>query len=509
MEQERNARAAVKDETVKDEEIQRRRAQDKSVRDAMPAQVRAAVERRKDMLLDVNQKIHGFAELAYEEVQSAALLQSKLREEGFTINTGLADIPTAFMASWGSGRPVMGILGEYDALDALSQISSEPARKPEIEGAPGHGCGHCALGTASMGAAMAVKDYLEKNHLPGTIVYFGCPAEEGAGSKQFMARAGAFDDVDFCYTWHPAARNEVSADASLAIMGAAFTFDGIAAHAGGCPWLGRSALDAAELMNVGCNYLREHIPDGQRVHYAYRDAGGTQPNVVPAHAEVKYEVRAKTNAEAKQLLERVVDVARGAALMTGTGMSYRITMAFSDFRSDPVLAGVLSEALRDVGAPRWEEDDYALAAAFRSSYDEQTRADMDAELEREFGDRAEEKRKRPLDDTVLSFDPRNAETKGGSTDVGDVSYVTPTAELHIACACLGNIGHTWQMTGQAGSRIAEKGLLTAAQVMALACLRLRGQPEQIKKAQENVKIKNGGRYICPLPPEVKPPIGIY
>ena len=472
--------------------------------------IKKSVENHREEILDANDKIHGYAELAYEEFKSAALLTDLLRKNGFTVEEGLADMPTCFTGRWGSGKPVMGILGEFDALDALSQQACNPSHAPVQDGAPGHGCGHCALGTAALSAAIAVKEFLEANNKQGTIIYFGCPAEEGAGAKQFMARAGLFDECDYVYTWHPATVNTVSANSNSAIMGANFTFDGISAHAGGCPWNGRSALDACELMNVGCNYLREHMMDGQRVHYAYSDVGGLQPNVVPAHAVIKYEVRAKRVSEVKELFERVVDVARGAALMTGTKMNYEVTMAFSDFESNRTLAPIMSDCLKEVGAPEWDEADYKLASEFLHSYDPMTLDSIRRSIADEFGaDKVEEIEARPLHSGVFEFDPSHAVAVGGSTDVGDVSYAAPTVELRMATACIGNIGHTWQMTGQAASPIAHKGIQTAAQIMALACVRTMEQTELIEKAKEEVKRKNGGHYQCPLPDEVMPPIGKY
>ena len=302
------------------------------------------IDANAEKITALAREIWGYAELAYEEHRSSAALIRALEESGFSVETGIAGIPTAFRASWssGSGKPVAAFLGEYDALDALSQEAGRPEKEPVCDGAPGHGCGHNLLGVGSLAAALAVKEYLAAEGKDGTIVYFGCPAEEGAGSKQFIARAGCFDDVDFAYTWHPGTENTVSGKGCVAIMGANFTFDGVASHAGGAPHLGRSALDAAELMNVGVNYLREHMIDEARVHYAYSDAGGTAPNVVPAHAVIKYEVRAPKVAQVQELFARVVNIAKGAALMTETVMNYEVTMAFSDYTANRALAELVS-----------------------------------------------------------------------------------------------------------------------------------------------------------------------
>lgn len=468
------------------------------------------ISEKETVILAANDKIHEFAELPYNEHKSAALLCDILRSEGFAVEEGVADIPTSFTGKFGEGKPVMGILGEFDALDILSQEAGCPEKKPVKEGAPGHGCGHCCLGTGALAAAIAVKEYLRSNNLSGTVIYYGCAAEEGAGAKQFMARAGLFDGVDFVYTWHPASKNTVSADSDNAIMGANFEFRGVTAHAGGCPHLGRSALDAAELMSVGVNYLREHMIDEARVHYAYADAGGTAPNVVQEHTMIKYEVRSPKVYQVKELFERVVDIAKGAALMTGTAMTYEITMAFSDYSPNHTLAGVASDCFEAVGAPEWDEADYKLAKAYLNSYDTGTLNDIKQKLALEYGeDKLDEILEKPLDKEVHPFDPARACSQKGSTDVGDVGYAVPTVNINVATACLGNVGHTWQMTGQSGSRIAHKGLITAAQVIALSCIKTMEQPELIEKAKAETLKKNGGRYECPLPDYVKPPVGKY
>lgn len=470
------------------------------------------IDSKKDMILDISNKIWSYSELPYAETKSAALLRDVLQKEGFTVTEGVAEIPTAFTASFsfGSGKPVFGFLGEYDALDILSQEAGNPLKRPIMDGAPGHGCGHNLLGTGSLAAALAVKEYLLANKKPGTVIFYGCPAEEGAGSKQFMARAGVFDGADFVYTWHPATINEVQSDRSVAIMGANFEFKGLTAHAGGSPHLGRSALDAAELMSVGVNYLREHMIDQARIHYAYVDAGGTAPNVVQDHTLVKYEVRSPKVKQVKQLFERVVNVARGAALMTDTTMNYDITMAFSDYITNSALATIADECLQEVGAPQWEVSDYALAKAYLSSYNETTMASIKDRIAEIYGeDKLEEILDKPLDPVIHPYDARNTTYKSGSTDVGDVCYAVPTVNFHVATACIGNVGHTWQMTGQSCSSIGNKGMLTAAKAMALSAIRTMDRPDVIEKAKQIVLKQNGGAYECPLPDYVKPPVGRY
>ena len=328
----------------------------------------AAIDEKNELIAEVADSIWDYAELSMQEVKSAALFVKVLKEEGFQVEEGICGIPTAFSASYGSGKPVIGFLAEYDALSGLSQKAGSTEYHELVKGGSGHGCGHNLLGAGCYAAAVALKDYLIKEKKDGTVIFFGCPAEEGAGSKQFIARAGYFDNVDFAYTWHPETVNEVGSRGSVAIMGANFTFDGIAAHAGGEPHLGRSALDAVELMNVGCNYLREHMIDAARIHYAYSDPGGTAPNVVQSHAVIKYEVRAPKVSQVQELFTRVVDVAKGAALMTGTKMKYEITMAFSDYVPNRTLGAVVDQCMREMGAPEWTEDEYQLAAEFLRTY---------------------------------------------------------------------------------------------------------------------------------------------
>ena len=474
-------------------------------------QITGYVARVAEKTKAIARNIWDYAEISYTEKKSARELIEALKEEGFEIVEGIADIPTAFTATfkYGTGKPVMGLLAEYDALDGLSQKAGCPEVDPVAAGAPGHGCGHNLLGAANFATAVALKDYMTENKKDGTVIFFGCPAEEGAGSKQFIARAGYFDDVDFVYCWHPSTQNEVSAKGSTAIMGANFIFDGVASHAGGAPHLGRSALDACELMNVGVNYLREHMIYPARVHYAYSDAGGTAPNVVQAHAVIKYEVRSPKVHQMQELFARVVDVAKGAALMTGTKMHYEVTMAFSDYVANKTLAPVMAECLKEYGAPEWTEEDYALARKFLHTYSKETLKTIKEGLEEYYPDSVDEALKNPLASDTRDFDFRENRYNSGSTDVGDVGYATPTVTLHVATACIGNVGHSWQNTAFSGSEIGMKGMLRAAEVMALSCVRTMNQPELIEKAKVELRKKNGGKYTCPLPDYCQPPIGKY
>ncbi len=476
-----------------------------TIKELVAAKSEASIKMAKD--------IWGFAELSFEETKSAAALIAALKAEGFEIEEGIADIPTAFTATFsnGTGKPVMGLLAEYDALDGLSQRAASPVQEA-VEGcAAGHGCGHNLLGAGCYAAAVVIKDYLVRENADGTVIFYGCPAEEGAGSKQFIARAGYYDKCDFAVSWHPGTVNEVPAKGMVAIMGANFVFDGVAAHAGGSPHLGRSALDACELMNVGCNYLREHMIDAARIHYAYSDAGGTAPNVVQNHAVIKYEVRAPKVSQVQELFTRVVDVAKGAALMTGTKMEYEITMAFSDYVANKQLASVMNDAFYELGAPEWTEEDYKLATEFLRTYNKATQKNIREELVEVFEteEKLAEALQKPLHREIVAFNPKEFRYESGSTDVGDAGYATPTVMANVATSCLGCVGHSWQWTAQSNSEIGMKGMLRAAELMALSCVRIMKQPELIAAAKAELAKKNGGKYTCPLPDYVTPPIGRY
>jgi len=475
-------------------------------------QISQLIAAKKGMAEKLAMDIWNYAELSYNEERSSREIIDILKSEGFAVEEGLAEIPTAFLAKAvvGTGKPVIGFLAEYDALDGLSQKAA-CAEKCPVDGMhTGHGCGHNLLGAGTVLSAVATRDYLVKNGKNGTVVLFGCPAEEGAGSKQFIARAGYFDEVDYFYTWHPHNLNSVSGIGMVSIMGANFHFTGTASHAGSAPELGRSALDAVELMNVGCNYLREHTIDQARIHYAYSDAGGTAPNVVPDHATIKYEVRAPKVSQMQELFARVVNVAKGAALMTDTKMEYEVTMAFSDYVANKTLAPVMDQALAEYGAPAWSEEDFETALKFLRTYPKATQKRIKDEIKTQFPEEdAETLLSRPLHTGVIPYDPRETGYVSGSTDVGDAGYVAPTVTLYVATACLGNAGHSWQNTAFSASEIGIKGMLRAAEVMALASVRTAEMPELIEKAKAEVLDKNGGRYECPLPDYVKPPINTY
>ena len=470
----------------------------------MVNEIKKLVDAKKEAFLHAGDLVWEYAEIGFKEFQSAKALTDVLKAEGFAVEEGVAGIPTAFVASWGEGKPIIGLLGEYDALPALNHAAGDPVESSEIVNENGHGCGHNLLGAGALGAAVAVKDYMRAHGLKGTIRYYGCPGEEFGSGKMFMARAGLFDDLDAAFTWHGGAYNAITADHSLANLCAYFKFKGRTSHAAGSPHLGRSALDACELMNVGCNYLREHILPDERIHYAYTDVGGSAPNVVQDHACVFYYVRSPRLYQVLDLYERVKDVARGAALMTGTQLEIVLNDGLCDYVPNNTLSKLLYESFCEAGGPKFSEEEKALAAEFAKTFDPAAVADKARTLAAHFGPEVAEKYK----DQILVEDifPYHASDmiSSGSTDVGDVSYCAPTAQMNVSTWALCTTGHTWQVTAQSGSDIGRTGTVKAAEVLALASIKAMQNPELLGKAKEEWKKTTGGKYVCPVTDDVQP-----
>ena len=472
--------------------------------ESLAAFVEQYVEARRERLIALSEEIWRYAEVGFQEFQSAKALERFLEEEGFTVQKGVAGIPTAFVATYGSGKPAIGFLGEYDALFDLSQQAGSTDRALFENGTAGHGCGHNELGVGSLAAAVAVKDYMQEHGLAGTVAYYGCPAEEDGSGKMFMAKAGIFDGLDGALTWHPSSKNAVDGCSSLACIGVLYRFHGRATHAAGQPHLGRSALDACELMNVGVNYLREHMIQEARIHYAYRDAGGAAPNVVQDHAALYYFIRAPKVAQAVELRERVDNCARGAALMTGTTLEMTTTDGLCDFVPNQTLSQLLQQGLEQVGAPHFTQEQTALASQFQKGYPAAELQAKQASYEEDYGPEiARRLEGKPLMDLVLPlrFDPK---ASPGSTDVGDVSYVCPTAQLNMATYAIGTPGHSWQLTAQSGCGIGHEGMLAAAKVMAHAAIDAMEHPEILEQAKAEYEKATGGKYLCPVPDDTKP-----
>ncbi len=464
------------------------------------------IESKKDRLTALSDSIWDWPETAFTEFESVKMLCTLLKEEGFTVEEGVAGIKTAFTGKFGSGKPVIGILGEFDALSGLSQVSGCSEKTALVAGANGHGCGHHLLGTAGIGAAIAIKDYLETTGKEGTVIFFGCPGEEGGSGKAFMAREGVFDLLDCALSWHPADATNAWSGSTLANVQVAYKFKGIAAHAAAVPHLGRSALDAVELMNVGVNYLREHVIPEARMHYAVTNTGGFSPNVVQAEAEVLYLIRAPKNAQVQEIYKRINKIAQGAALMTETELEIDFIKACSNIIPNNVLERVLDEKLREIPHPTYTEEELSLAAKFRetspgkgstiNSYVEQvTGAENKKEL-LALNDKA-------ILDVVMPYIPSET-AMPGSSDVGDASWVCPTAQINVASYALDTPGHSWQLVAQGKQGPAHKGMLYAGKVMAAAAIKLMENPELIAQAKEEHKMRVGDGYVCPIPKGVQP-----
>ena len=457
------------------------------------------VRRNEAALRALSDAVWAVPETCYAETQSCSLHAVELKAQGFRVTEQAAGIPTAVIGEAGVGGPVIGFLGEFDALAGLSQQADEAHPQPVEAGANGHGCGHNLLGAASMLAAVAVRDWLAETGTPGRVRYYGCPAEEGGAGKTFMVRDGAFDDVDVAICWHPHAIPAVMRGSSLANCRVDFEFRGRASHAAASPHLGRSALDAAELMNVGVNYLREHMPDSARIHYAMIDGGGISPNVVQARTLVRYVVRDETAPAMLKLLARVKNVAEGAALMTETEVTATVLAAVSNIIPNGPLIGAMQRNLDLLGAPEFDDDDRAYADRFRATFS----ADDIADAYRGLGLPAR------LDEPLAEA-PAPADTPatalGGSTDVADVSWVTPTVQMWGANYAVGTPFHSWQMVAQGKSAPALKGMVHAAMVMAATAVDVIGDPDLRARAKADLAARVGDGYVCPIAPDAKPPV---
>lgn len=455
-------------------------------------------ERHRAAFIRLADRVFDTPEIAYTEHESCAAHVDALEEAGARITRDPAGIPTAVTGEWGTGGPVIAILGEYDALPELGQEPGVAEERPL--GRFGHGCGHNLLGSAAMMAAVALGEWLVETGTPGRVRYYGCPAEEGGAAKTFMVRAGLFDDVDAAISWHPADYTGVFHAASLANTRIDFTFLGRAAHAAGAPELGRSALDAVELMNVGVNYLREHMPPGARVHYAYLDAGGMAPNVVPAKAVVRQLIRTKRLRDLNALVERVRNIAGGAALMTGTRVEATVVSAVSDLLGNRVLEEAMQASLDRLGPVDFDAADVPFAEAIRATLTEDHIADTFRQLGRPVA------RDLALCDFVVPLDA-GGEVSMGSTDVGDVSWTVPTVQAWVATCAIGTPFHSWQLTAQGKMPAAHKGMVHAAKVMAATGRDLFLRPDVLAAAKaEHAAHLAREPYACPLPPEVMPPI---
>ncbi|MGI2034735.1 M20 family metallopeptidase [Rhizobium panacihumi] len=462
-------------------------------------QVFDTIEKKKEVFTELANRVWETPETCYMETLSAAAHREMLEAQGFAITDNVAGIPTALIGEAGEGGPVIAFLGEFDALAGLSQKAGEISHNPLVAGANGHGCGHNLLGSASMLAATALKDWLEATGTPGRVRYYGCPAEEGGAAKAFMVRSGAFEDVDIAISWHPSNFAGVQRETSLANCRVDFVFHGRAAHAAAVPELGRSALDAVELMNVGVNYLREHMQQDCRIHYAVLDTGGISPNVVQAYAKVRYVVRAPDLPGLIALIARVRKVAEGAALMTETRMESTILAGVSNLMVNTPLMDTMQDIWDSVGTPEFDAADIAFAEKIRATLSPE---DIAASWRQEELD----ERDIPLANFVLPAHNR-LKQMGGSTDVGDVSWVVPTVQAYGPTLAIGTQLHTWQVVSQGKSPLAHKGMVTTAKVMAATGLAAM-QSEQLREAAwaDLKRRQKGIVYTSPMPEGTEPPV---
>jgi aminobenzoyl-glutamate utilization protein B len=466
-------------------------------------QIENWIEQNQELLIDVSKQVWDFSELGYEETRSASVLADTLEELGFEVERGIAGIPTAFVASFGSEGPVVGILGEYDALPGLSQ-EAVPYPEPRQAGGTGHGCGHNLLGVGSLAASVAVKQAIQSGEVKGTIRYYGCPAEEGGSGKVFMVREGLFEDVDMALCWHPASMNVTMNMNMLAVKSFYFRFRGRSAHAAIDPHQGRSALDGVELMNVGVNYLREHVIPEARMHYVITNGGGTAPNVVPDFAEVFYYLRAPRMDQIDHIFERVKDVARGAALMSGTEVEIQLESASSNLILNDPINRVMQAKMDELGAPQFNGNEKEFAQTISATLP----ADAYDSLAEMMGMPAVQARaifsENPLPEMVVPMMP-SGRVMPASTDVGDVSWVTPTGQIGTVCQVVGTPGHSWQVTAQSGMGIGFRGMLYAGKVMGLTAAEFMKDPELLAEAKADFEKRTGGSgYECPIPADVGP-----
>lgn len=449
--------------------------------------------------VELSDEIWRFAELRYEEWDSARYHRQLLEDEGFTICPEIGGIPTAFYAEAGEGGPLVAILGEFDALPGMSQQAGALTCIAAAEtGDNGHGCGHHLLGAGAHWAAVAVKRHLVRHGLPGRVRFYGCPAEEGGSGKTFMAKAGAFDGLDAALTWHPDYETGVVTSVTLSNVQVRFRFKGVAAHAALAPHLGRSALDAVELMNVGVNYLREHMPPDARVHYAITDSGGHSPNIVQVQAAVLYLIRSPSNETTHRLYERVCDVARGAALMTGCGVDIEFDKACSNLLFNRTLADAMHDSLTLTGEPEFSCEEIDAARAVQQTFSE----DEWRALREEAGSQEV-----PAIGPLLAYRPDVLRQSFASSDVGDVSWIVPTAQCVTACYAYGTTFHSWQMVAQGKSALAHNGLEMAAKVLAATAIDLLTSPARLSDAKAELIARGGGpAYRSPIPDGVEPPV---
>lgn len=462
-----------------------------------------SVDKNAEKITALSDAIWDFSELSMQEYKSAAYYCDLLEQEGFRVERKLCGIPTAFSGSFGSGKPKIGILGEFDALSGLSQCPGSTKRESLNPGGNGQGCGHNLLGAAAFGAALAVKKAIEAGLLHGTVVFYGCPGEEGCAGKTFMARDGMFRDLDAALTWHPGDTNEIKVGSSAASMQVEYSFTGVSAHAADNPHMGRSALDAVELMHVGIQFLREHMPPNSSIHYSITDAGSVSPNVVQPAATTVLMVRGETVRKAKALLERVNKIAQGAALMTETSVAMRQIDGTASILPNETLERVMYENMQQVPVPEYTAAEREFAEALHATYPAAVPGLLSNSNRQvwAYANKMTDGGKRAINDFIMPYVPSFAYAPG-STDVGDVSWLTPTAQITTATWTSAAPGHSWQNVSIGRTSIAHKGVLQAAKIIAGSAADLMEQPELLEKARAEFDEAAAEGYDCPIGKEV-------
>lgn len=449
------------------------------------AAAQEAIEKKRAELEALAQEIWEHPETAYTETTAAGLTAGFLEKAGFSVEKGAGGVPTAIRAVWGQGHPVIGFLGEYDALPGLSQ-KAQTLQEAQLPGSPGHGCGHNLLAAATAGAVIGLKAEMEQLKIPGTIVFYGCPAEEVLTGKAFMAYGGCFRELDAALAWHPGRINRAVAARSCGCDGIKFQYHGVTAHAAFDPWNGRSALDAVQLLNTAVEYMREHVRPDVRIHYTITN-GGTAPNIVPDEAEVWYFIRALNRGTIDEVRERLIQAAKGAAMMTGTSVDVRLLGGCYPMMGNHVLAEVLDQTMRQTPQEAWSSNELEFAQALNQKSRQQKLTicrenGLSTDLELHTG-----------------VAPISTETTFDSTDVGDVAHIVPTGFFMTATSNLGAPGHSWQVTACSGSSCGKKGMIYGAKVMAAAAAELMQNKELLEKARAEFKENmDGETYVCPI-----------
>ena len=475
--------------------------------DEMKRFVLSSVHAHADSYMAASDDIWDHPEMNFHEDYSAGVIRQLLLEHGFAITDNLGGLPNAFRAEYGSGKPVIAYLGEFDALSSLSQKADCAVKEPIVSGAPGHGCGHNLLGVGALGAAIAVKEMIAAGELSGTVVYFGTPAEETGSAKTFLARDGFFEGIDAMLTWHPWDYTGIWPGGSLANVKMIFRFKGRSAHAAGSPELGRSALDALELMNVGVQFLREHVPEDTRIHYAITNSGGASPNVVQANAEAVYLVRSPRLADLEGIKQRVIDCARGAAIMTGTTMEMEFIKGCSNILPNTTMEELLVQTMHEIGVPQYDDAELALAKSLHDALESPEKTLEKISRLCSARDRAQvlAHQGEPIYAFIAPHTPTDSPLITVSTDSGDASWCAPTSQISVAAWAADTPAHTWQVVAIGKSSIAHKAMLFAANTLGIVGARLMADSDLLTRAKEEFASRTAASpYVCPIPKGIQP-----